>query len=218
MENINEVMAGRANKQLEDLIIKRSRYAAESVEAAIAELEKRGRIFTFAELRSIDLDLRQKKREINEKQAEAWYPVPEVIADDSVEPSYFSQGAVHLFSIVFSTLFGVILMAVNFYKAGNKRALLEVIIFGILYNISTILLLPYIPNQQYIVLGYNVLINVIGALILTQIFWRKYIGNDTEFKPRPIGKLMLVSLFVSVVLVYFLFTHGMATHPGGLVK
>lgn len=218
MENINEVMAGRANKQLEDLIIKRSRYAAESVEAAIAELEKRGRIFTFAELRSIDLDLRQKKREINEKQTENWYPVPDVITDESVTPSYFSQGAVHLFSIVFSTLFGVILMAVNFYKAGNRRAVLEVIIFGILYNISTILLLPYIPNQQYVVLGYNVLINVIGALILTQIFWRKYIGNDTEFKPRPIGILMFVSLFVSVVLVYFLFTHGMATHPGGLVK
>ncbi len=218
MENINEVMAGRANKQLEDLIIKRSRYAAESVEAAIAELEKRGRIFTFAELRAIDLDLRQKKKEINEKQTENWYPVPEVITDEHVEPSYFSQGAVHLFSIVFSTLFGVILMAVNFYKAGNKRAVFEVIIFGILYNISTILLLQYIPNQQYIVLGYNVLINVIGALILTQIFWRKYIGNDTEFKPRPIGMLMSVSLFVSVLLVYFLFTHGIATHPGGLVK
>lgn len=218
MENINEVMAGRANKQLEDLIIKRSRYAAESVEAAIAELEKRGRIFTFAELRAIDLDLRQKKKEINEKQTENWYPVPEVITDERVERSYFSQGAVHLFSIVFSTLFGVILMAVNFYKAGNKRAVFEVIIFGILYNISTILLLQYIPNQQYIVLGYNVLINVIGALILTQIFWRKYIGNDTEFKPRPIGMLMSVSLFVSVLLVYFLFTHGIATHPGGLVK
>jgi len=218
MENINEAMATRADKQLEDLIVKRSRYAIESVEAAIAELEKRGRIFSFAELRAIDLDLRQKKRELNTSPAESWYPVPEALAEESAMPEYFAQSAIHLFSILFSTLFGAILMAVNFYKSGNIRAVLQVIAFGIMYYIASLQLLPYIPNKQYIVVAYNLIVNVIGALILTQLFWRKYIGNETEFKPRPIGKLMLVSLFVSVVLVYLLVTHGLGPHAGAILK
>lgn len=213
MEDIKEAMASRSDKQLEDIIEKRVRYEAASIDAAVEELEKRGRIFSFAELRAIDLDLKLKKRESAEKSEESWYPVPEAINREQTGPAYFAPGSIHLFSIIFSTLFGVVLMAINLYKSGNKRAVIEVIVFGLLYTVATYILLNYIPKQSINALVYSsipIFMNVAGALILTQIFWRKYLGTEMDFKPRPIALLMAVSLLVCIGFVYFMLSHDPA--------
>ncbi len=222
-------MASRNDKQLEDLIIKRVRYAADSVEAAIAELEKRGRIFSFAELRAIDIDLRAKKRAENEKPADPWFQLPAAPdttlrvqeagsatgSDDSLAPSYFSPRAINIFTILFGAIYGAILLAINFNKSGNKKAVWEVVIFGILYTIGISLLMRLIPvpapKQQVLLFLYSalqVLFNVLGAFLLIRFFWKKYIGTDTPFTARPIGNLIFISILVVIGIVYLLMRTG----------
>lgn len=221
-------MASRNDKQLEDLIVKRMKYAADSVEAAIAELEKRGRIFSFAELRAIDLDLRAKKRAENEKPAEPWFqaPAPDTTlrvqeagtstgTDETLAPSYFSPRAINIFTILFGAIYGAILLAINFNKSGNKKAVWEVVIFGILYSIGISLLMRLIPvpapKQQVLLFLYSalqVLFNVLGAFLLTRVFWKKYIGTDTQFTARPIGNLIFISVLVVIGIVYLLMRTG----------
>jgi len=133
--------------------------------------------------------------------------------DDYVE--IYSKKAIWWFSILASPLFGGILLVLNLKSAGYKRAMYTVLAFVILYALVTnILINEYISvykidinkavangnNSQLltfcgIVIGFN----IIGGLILTQYFFRKYFPDD-DYYPKSVATPIFITVLIMLVL------------------
>lgn len=51
-------------------------------------------------------------------------------------PVHYSEKAIYLFSALFGTLFGAILMAINLKNSGQKKVIWQVLAVGLLYTIA----------------------------------------------------------------------------------
>lgn len=119
-------------------------------------------------------------------------------------PQLYSKTLILGFSIMFSTIFAAFLLMANLRALGKNNARLQVLIFSILYIIATGVVIQYFG----IPINMTVIANVIGAAILNEFFWNRYIGRDTEYKKRGWIKPTLISLGI-VLLVFFLLTLAM---------
>jgi hypothetical protein len=79
----------------------------------------------------------------------------------------------------------------------DKRNKWMVLAFGIFYTTGALIILNLIPQNTAFTIG----LNGIGAVILTTIFWNKFIGKDTKFRPKPIWIPLIISLVVTIPFV-----------------
>ncbi len=139
---------------------------------------------------------------------------PEQQDDSYVE--IYSKWAIFGFSIFPSFIFGGVLLMLNLYAAGFKKAVYIVLIFLLAYLFaidiitSEILLafkinivdykvdLTNLNKTYLIILGLSTSFNVIGGLILTQYFFRKYFP-DNDYYPKSIAKPVLIIVAVLVL-------------------
>jgi hypothetical protein len=153
--------------------------------------------------------------------------LPEEQEEDSVE--IYSKRAIFWFSVL-SPLFGGALLLLNLKAAGYKKALYTVAIFTLLYYfLSNILLAAYVGyykidlqayqakilaykgNDLSIIDGRVVLLmvgaigaNVLGGLILSRYFFRRYFPEN-DYYPKSI----LSPLFVTIVIMFILRMTGL---------
>ncbi len=124
----------------------------------------------------------------------------------------YSKWAVLGFSIFFSTVVGSILLMLNLRGTGNKRAGYIVLLFGIAYKVVTGLLLGYIiptpkvnATMQEILsnpklIYYSLAVDILGAAILTEYFFKKYIPANNNYERKGIGMPLLVIFALSFVV------------------
>jgi hypothetical protein len=109
-----------------------------------------------------------------------------------VEPELYSEMAIWGFSVFITPIFGGILMAMNIPGWKGK---MQAVVFSVVYTLAAVyisfFLLP-IP-----VLG--IILNGVGAWLITYLFWDKYIGRATRFRPRPILIPLIIALIIFVV-------------------
>jgi len=149
--------------------------------------------------------------------------------DENKEESYqeddfvdiYSKRAIFWFSF-FNFIFGGVLLIINLYNAGYKRAIPPVIAFMAVFFYGSNLAVAYsginlklvvdalnvaskggqpTPDQLkaiFLLAGLNIAIGIIGALILTQYFFKKSFP-DNDYYPKPVLKPILV-----MILLYFL--------------
>jgi len=132
----------------------------------------------------------------------------------------YSQRAIFWFS-VFSFIYGGVLLIINLRAAGYKKAIAEVAAFMVVYyiasafavvalnikvDLSTIKMAssgvqvpPDVMKSMLILSGVSILINVIGALVLTRYFFKKYFP-DEDYYPRPV--LQPVIIFILIYLAF----------------
>ena len=119
---------------------------------------------------------------------------------DESAPLYYSERSIWIFSTVFTVIFGAILLAINL-KDSTRR--LIVIGFGILYTAVSIYLLNLVPRNTSL----TIVSNMIGAIILTNVFWNKYIGEQTQYRSKPIWIPLIISILITIpfilALIYF---------------
>lgn len=113
---------------------------------------------------------------------------------DPNAPLFYSKGAIRAFSLIFSTIFGAVLLSSNI--SGNKGKWI-VIGFGVIYTTATIIIMNLIPPNTFYVL----ILNTAGGLGLTSTFWNKYIGQDTEYRTKPIWKALIISIIITIPFV-----------------
>ena len=111
-------------------------------------------------------------------------------------PLYYSQRAIYGFSIVFSVIFGAVLLAQNI--SNNRNAKWFVIGYGILYTITVVLILDNFERSTML----TFVANAIGSSALTGFFWTKYLGKDVKFKAKPIWKPLIISFIITAPLVF----------------
>lgn len=112
--------------------------------------------------------------------------------DDGTAPLFYSKLAIRSFSLFFATIFGSVLLYNNL-KKNNLKGANTVLIFGIVYTIAAVIALNLLPARST---AATLFVNSIGGFILTNYFWPRYIGNDTQFRKKPVWKALIVSILI----------------------
>src|SRR6267154_2370239 len=114
------------------------------------------------------------------------------IVTDLDAPQFYSPRAIWGFSVFFTVIFGAVLLTSNLT---DKKAKWIVIGFGILYTTVVIVIMNLLPQPNT---GLTIGLNGGGALILTNIFWGKYVGKETKFRTKPIWKQLIISVLITI--------------------
>ena len=126
---------------------------------------------------------------------------------DEVKPPLhlYPKYTIYWLSILFGSLFGSILMALNFKKTEDKKGIVPVLIFGVLVMILHITTRQLINNRSLI---FSLVFNITGAKILKDVFWRKYIGDNITYNDRSALIPGLIVLAIGLVLSFFIYLLG----------
>lgn len=194
-KNLREVMTGKSEDGLADYLDNFTKYTPDALKAAVDELKRRGRKFSEEELKEIDIKIADRRNAEDEEDtlfaSDAWKK--DVVTDPNA-PFLYSKGAIRVFSLVFSTVFGAALLSSN--VKNNKRKWL-VMGFGVLYTALTIVIVNSIPSNTFWV----ILLNTAGGLGLTSTFWDKFVGKETKYRSKPIWKPLIISIAITIPFI-----------------
>lgn len=172
-----KILAGLSDNELNKIIRDSRTQPEDKVAAALNELKNRGNTTD------------NKSQTIESLKNDE--PKP-----DENSPTLYSTKVIWVFSILFSVVFGGILFAMNLKAVNNKKGIFPVIIFSVLYTTLTIYVLSLINIGT---IG-TLLCGIIGALIINNIFWNKYIGKGILFHKRSYKKPLIIALCIFIPL------------------
>ncbi len=191
-------MTNKSDEGLQDYIHNWAKYTPEAVEAAIAEMQKRGRVFQDEELANFRKGFQAKQLEAQKQQNEIlgnqWKK--NVVIDENA-PAYYSERAIYIFSVLFIVIFGAALLSINCRNTNTKKGVWEVLAFGVVYTALQLWILSMIPRNT----GLTLVFSIGGALLLNHFFWKKYIGSDTKYRTKPIWKPLIIGVVIFTPLL-----------------
>lgn len=194
MATLKKILSAKTDDQLKYYLEHVDKHTSEGVRTALAELKSRN-----VELpEDIDEQTEEKiklKESTNYDSLKGWR---KNIIKDIDAPEYYSQTAIYVFSILFSVLFGSVMMAINLKNTGKRWG--TPILFGLVFTFGQINLAQFIPNPS---IGASLIINAVGVAIMYQLFWNKSIGKDTKYRAKPIWVPLIIGILLIIPLVYF---------------
>ncbi len=117
-------------------------------------------------------------------------------------PELYSKTLILMFAILFSTIFAAALLIVNLRSLGKNKPALLVGLFAFTFVIATAVVMQVFSLSPTL----SIVANVIGAAILNEFFWNKYIGSDFAFEKKSWIKPTLIS--IAIALIFFLMLMG----------
>lgn len=126
------------------------------------------------------------------------------LQNEANRPSLYSKTLIIIFSLLFSPIFAAVLLMSNLKAVDRPKARIYVLIFAIAYLFATAAVLQIFnlpPNLTFIA-------NVIGAAILNEYFWNKYIGRDVTFEKKSWIKPALISVAIALFFLLLLMSLG----------
>jgi len=194
MATLKEILSAKTDAQLKYYLEHIDKHTSEGVRAALVELKSRN-----VELpEDIDEQTEEKiklKESTNYDSLKGW---KKNVIKDFDAPEYYSQTAIYVFSILFSVLFGSVMMAINL--KGSKKQWAWPILFGLVFTIGFIFLGQFLPNSST---GLSLIVNAVGVTIMYQMFWNKHIGKNTKYRVKPIWIPLIIGIILMVPLIYF---------------
>ena len=123
--------------------------------------------------------------------------------DDFVErqedlPELFSKSLILIFAILFSVLFAAVLLVINLRRLGKKTESLWVLLFAFGYLVLIALILQSTGLEP----SWTFVANVLGAAILNEFFWNRFIGKDFEYRRRGWIKPILIALLIAMIFFF----------------
>jgi len=114
------------------------------------------------------------------------------------EIKIYSKKAIWGFSIFFSTIFGGILLMLNLKDIDRKKEANTVLIFSIIFTALTIFIvnIQETPNSSL-----TFLCNIVGGMILSEYFYKKYFPNDESYGKKKIWKPLIISIAITIPLI-----------------
>ncbi len=194
MATLKEILSTKTDDQLRYYLDHVDKHTSDGVRTALAELKNRN-----AELPEGIDDLIEEKIRLKETakydSLQGW---KRNVVHDIDAPEYYSQTAIYVFSILFSVLFGAVMMAINLKNAGKRWGM--PILFGLIFTLGFIYLSEFIPNRSS---GITLIVNGLGVVIMYQLFWNKNIGKDTKYRAKPIWIPLIIAIILVIPLIYF---------------
>jgi hypothetical protein len=126
------------------------------------------------------------------------------LQNEANSPKLYSKTLIIIFSLLFSPIFAAVLLMSNLKTMGKSKERVFVLLFAIGYLFATAALLQILnlpTNLTFIA-------NVIGAAILNEYFWNKYIGRDTLYGKKSWIKPTLISIAIALFFLLLLISFG----------
>jgi hypothetical protein len=191
--NFEKLMTSKSDEGLQAYLDNRTKYTSDAVEAAISEMQKRGRTFSEEELSNLRQAFQTKRRATeNDENEDFGFQWKKNVVSDEYAPEYYSERAIYMFSVFFGVIYGAVLLALNCRTTDTKKGVWEVIAFGVVYTGLQLWLLSMIPRNTVLTFASN----MGGALLLNYFFWRKNIGKDTKYRVKPIWKPLIIGILI----------------------
>jgi hypothetical protein len=190
-----------SNEELNNRVAIREKYLPETTEAAVAELQSRGRVFSDEELDIIQQDLiaQRENAELSGKSSGAFSQTyNNVVVEDPAAPQLYSRKAIYLFTFFFGALFGSIMLAINSRKVNNSKGVLLALAFGIPVTILQIIAAEYIKASAS---SYGFFWGLVSAFIMDYVLWPRVIGTATFYRTKPIWVPLIIGLVFLALLV-----------------
>ncbi len=122
------------------------------------------------------------------------------VTDNPNAPELHSKNTIYFFASFFSTFFGAVLMMQNSREVGNNKVKNQVLVFGILYTLFSILLIITLNIKG----NFMIVMNFGGAGILINIFWNKHLGKTIKYRKISWIKPAISSVIIAAVFVLVL--------------
>jgi len=198
----------RSNYELNKLIANRDNQVKEKVLATLWELEKRGALDEEGK-RLLSKYSFSNSNNFNAGSFTSPLPTgpfmdPNIVNDPSL-PKLFSRYSVRFFAILFSTFFGGILISINLYRLKKKDQILPVVLFSFFFAYLTVFVSGKYPDKITMI---TFIMNVIGSLLLEELFWNRMIGKDTKFQRQSVLPALLIGVGISMILLLGMSTMG----------
>ncbi len=197
--DFSDLMSKKSDEGLQRYIDDISKFVPEAIEAAIAEFQKRGRIFSAEELSMLNAAIQERKDALEREESKGferrnW---EENIVDEIDAPTFYSEKAIFIFSTAFGVLFGSVLLAINLNRLKLTKGATAVIFFGIGYSILQFSFLQIFQRNSF-----AVPLSMAGAGILDYFFWRKYIGQTFKYRANPVWVPMVIGVILWCIIFY----------------
>jgi hypothetical protein len=199
-----KLMISKSDEELREYVDQSDKYSAEIVVAAMDELGKRGRGLSEEEVNTVNEGL--KKQRIVESQCAAesasfFLKFDKNAVDEPEAPEFFSQKAIYIFTIFFGVLFGSILMSINAANTPAKKGSVLIALFGVGYTIAQLWILSFLPRNS----GLTIITSIVGAIIMNNYFWNRYIGKETKYRKKAIWVPLVIGVGLTVIFLFFIF-------------
>jgi hypothetical protein len=191
-------MSKKSNEELETIFDEKSKYTEEAVQAVIWELENRSLIEKTEILYQDPEKVVQVTKVTRTKETQEKNESP---FEELVLPVLYSKKAIQGFTIFFTTIFGAVLLMRNLKEMNKPKAAIQVLVFGIVYTLFSIILLNYLPKMFFITLIFN----LIGYAVLSEFFWNRNLGKELAYNKKKIWKPLFISTLILFLVVFLQF-------------
>ncbi|NJW53076.1 hypothetical protein [Salinimicrobium oceani] len=116
------------------------------------------------------------------------------------QPRLYSKTLILVFAILFSTIFAAALLVVNLRHLKKQKEALWVLLFAFAYIILTAVVMQSFGLAPTM----TIITNVIGAAILNEYFWNKFIGSETAYQKKSWVKPTLISIGIALLFLLLL--------------
>ncbi len=190
-------MLKKSDAELAYILQEKDTYTNEAIQAVIWELENRNLIEKGTikpAIIPVENEIKVEEKKQNSKNTN------ESSFEALALPILYSKKAIQGFTIIFSTLFGAILLMSNLKKMNKPKARIEVFVFGIVYTIATTVLLNYLPKTFFLTLIFN----IVGYAILIEYYWNNNLGKEIKHEKKQIKKPLIISLLFTLIMLFIL--------------
>lgn len=184
MEDYAAKMLLKNDAALREYVTGHGQYREAAVLAALDELRRRGQPAPEEAALRPSLEAgAAAQRPLDEAAAEAAQDrtrpaeMPTAIEADENTPALYSPVTIVLFSIPFTLLAGGVLLGLNLWRLGRKRALLGLVAFIVAYLLAGALALSWALPRYGLSPWYGPLFNLPAILAYVLWFWPRYVGQ-----------------------------------------
>lgn len=200
------VLAKLSDRELEKYLEKDNRFVPEAVQIAVQILEERGRIFNDVEKADIQNIIQNKIDYEEQKLKDEEEDLKDHITDDPSAIALHSKTLIWTSSLFLGTLFGAILMALNFSTLNKYTSAILTLIFGIIYVPFQYYAYQFIVENNFGNHGkYNseLLPMVLGPAILTLI-WVTAMPKRLPYRSKSllIPAMLAIPIFIIILNNY----------------
>ncbi|MBH8558787.1 hypothetical protein [Hymenobacter negativus] len=203
MEDYAAKMLLKTDAALREYVTGHVQYREAAVLAALDELRRRGQPAPEeAALRpALEAGAAAQRTLEEAAEAERRRELPASVSDDAEAdentPALYSPVTIVLFSIPFTLLAGAVLLGLNLWRLGRKRALLSLAVFIVAYLLVGMLALSWALPRYGLSPWYGPLFNLPAILAYVLWFWPRYVGQ-----PVYRNRSWLPPLLVCFALAY----------------
>ncbi|RZK22262.1 MAG: hypothetical protein EOO56_09200 [Hymenobacter sp.] len=203
MEDYAAKMALKPDAALREYVTGHAQYREDAVLAALDELRRRGQPAPEEQALRPPLEAAAQALRTQQAAAEASLPTArtgdEAAVPEADQPVLYTPGVIVLFSVLFNTIAGAVLLAINMYQVKRTKAIWGLAAFVLVYLVAESMIVNALMHNGPLNPLLLSIMNLPAILAYVLWFWPRYVGTY-KFQARGWLVPLLVCLIIMVGL------------------